>query len=265
MMRIFLLFVMGLAFTITVDGAEPGHEPAAGPARRAKEQLPHWGYSGESGPTRWGELHPAYAACASGRAQTPVELGDLSSEPASTLRFDYRNSELRVVNNGHTIQANMDIGSVIALDGKKYILAQVHFHAPSEHTVNGQHYDMEAHLVHINLNRELAVVGVFLKRGRASPALEKLWRYVPIEVNKPVQAREESINGLEFLPAKRAYYRYQGSLTTPPCSEGVSWVVIEEPIEMSAEQIEKFSTIVGKNARPVQPLNGRRPLAGRSP
>jgi carbonic anhydrase len=258
MMRILPLLVMGLAFTITVYGAEPGHKAAA-------EHLPHWSYSGDTGPERWGELHAKYAACATGRAQTPIDLGPLPTESSSSLSFNYRDSELKVVNNGHTIQANMDIGSVLTLDGKKFVLAQFHFHAPSEHVMQGRPYDMEVHFVHINLNRELAVVGVFLRRGRAHPAVEKVWRHMSSEVNKPVRVADVRINAQEFLPGGRTYHRYQGSLTTPPCSEGVNWVVMNDPIEVSAEQIEKFSAIVGKNARPVQPLNGRRPLAGRAP
>lgn len=238
-------------------------EPAEhGAAPGTHDQLPHWTYSGDSGPANWGSLHPSFSACATGASQTPIDLKKLSPQSESTLSFDYKDSQLRVVNNGHTIQANFDLGSVITLDNKRYMLAQVHFHTPSEHAVSGKPYDLEAHLVHINVERELAVVGVFMKRGELHGALEKLWRDMPTQAGQSKVSAAERINGAEFLPERRDYHRYQGSLTTPPCSEGVNWVVMAEPVQLSEPQWERFVSVIGKNARPLQPLQGRTVAAG---
>lgn len=240
------------------------HEESAehGAAPATHGQLPHWTYYGETGPAKWGSLHPSFSACAAGTSQTPIDLKKISPDFVSSLSFDYKDSELRVINNGHTIQANFDLGSVITLDNKRYMLAQVHFHTPSEHTVSGKPYDLEAHLVHINLERELAVVGVFMKRGEPHRGLEKLWRDMPTQAGQSKVSAAERINGAEFLPERRDYHRYQGSLTTPPCSEGVNWVVMAEPVQLSEPQWERFVSVIGKNARPPQPLQGRTVAAG---
>jgi carbonic anhydrase len=185
-----------------------------------------------------------------------VDLGTALKPAAGPLSVHYRETPLQIVNNSHTIQVDYAPGSYAELGGKRYDLAQFHFHSPSEHTVAGKHFDMEAHLVHRDTEGKLAVVGVFLKKGQELAALKGVWENLPkSEAEKTVAGVTADATAL--LPAHRAYYSYSGSLTTPPCSEGVSWFVIAEPVEVSAEQIEAFRAIVSRNARPVQPLNGR--------
>ncbi len=217
----------------------------------------HWSYEGESGPAHWGEVSPDFEACSRGKSQSPIDIANPVKDGKEAVTFDYKQSGLNVVNNGHTIQVNYDKGSSIKINGVSYDLVQLHFHDPSEHTVNGKSYGMELHLVHKNSGGELAVVGVLIENGAENPAFKALWADLPAGAgDKKELAR--TINAADFLPAERTFYHYAGSLTTPPCSEGVSWFVIEKPIQMSEAQIARFKEIIKGNNRPVQPLNGRK-------
>jgi carbonic anhydrase len=226
----------------------------------------HWGYSGHSGPEYWAELNKEFGTCKSGKRQSPIDI-DLSQSVAANLgeiQFDYKAISPEVLNNGHTIQVNYDSSgsgngndSGIRVTEGQFELAQFHFHTPSENTVNGKHYAMEMHLVHKNGDGRLAVVGVFFKAGRENAELEKVWSKMPENSGEKKKISGLSVNAAQLLPDNHAYARFNGSLTTPPCSEGVNWYVITEPVEASAEQIDRFSRLIGHNARPVQELNHR--------
>lgn len=217
----------------------------------------HWGYTGEEGPDHWGDLDPAWEECASGMSQSPIDLATPTRAPMKTLKFFYEASELNIVNNGHTIQVNYQPGSYITVGGKVYDLLQFHFHSPSEHTVDGQPYDMVAHLVHKSADEELAVVGVLMEIGEASKFLKVIWGHIPLEEGEPEAIVGTYVNAKAMIPYLSGYYHYSGSLTTPPCSEGVRWFVMHTPMKVSAEQVSQFTDIFHSNARPVQPLNHR--------
>jgi carbonic anhydrase len=213
----------------------------------------HWSYSGKLSPEHWGSLSGEFSLCSSGRHQSPVDLGEAIKPTAVAISFHYKETPLQIVNNGHTIQINYAPGSYAEFGGKRYELAQFHFHSPSEHTVAGEHYEMEAHLVHRDAQGALAVVGVLLKSGNENAGLKAAWK------NLPRTTGERAVEGMAvdastLLPVGREYYSYSGSLTTPPCSEGVSWYVMAEPVEVSVGQIDAFHAIVEPNARPVQPF-----------
>ena len=220
---------------------------------------PHWAYSGEAGPASWGDLSPDFAVCSTGVNQSPIDLA--STTPAGTVQivFDYGSTALNVINNGHTIQANVQRGNTIEVDGVPYELAQFHFHAPSEHAVAGKHFALEMHFVHVGASGDLAVVGVLFDSGPASGALAPVWAVLPHDTE--AQGEVASFDLARLLPANRAVYRYSGSLTTPPCSEGVKWMMLQTPASASAGQVQAFGDIIGANNRPVQPLNARELLA----
>jgi len=173
------------------------------------------------------------------------------------IQFDYKPGGLEILNNGHTIQVNRAAGSSITVGGEKYELLQFHFHTPSENTVNDTAFPIEMHLVHKNARGELAVVGVFSRAGGKNAVLEKAWEHMPRKAGDKKMITSVSINAADLLPADRGYYSFKGSLTTPPCSEGVKWMVLKTPTEVSGEQIKQFTGVIGTNARPVQPIHAR--------
>ena len=228
---------------------------------QAGEQKVHWGYEGSNNPTEWGKLSPEFVTCEAGHSQSPIDIHSFKEKTLSEtinadIEFDYQSAPLEVVNNGHTIQVNYPQGSSVKINGKKYELLQFHFHTPSEHTFDGEAYPMEAHLVHKNHSGEYAVIGLLIKAGQNNQLMKTVWAQIP-ETGEVKTFRDISIDASSFLPANQTYYSYQGSLTTPPCSEGVNWYIMQEPIEASEQQIEQFTTIYKLNARPVQPLHGR--------
>ena len=217
----------------------------------------HWGYEGHEGPAHWAEMSKEFATCGSGSRQSPIDIDMTISADLQPIQFDYKTVKLEILNNGHTIQVNRGQGSSITVDGEKYDLLQFHFHTPSENTVGGKPYDMEMHLVHKSAKGQLAVVGVFLKAGKDNAVLAKAWEHMPSHAGHKEQVASVSLNAADLLPADRSYNRFNGSLTTPPCSEGVKWFVMKQPIEVSAAQVQAFAKVIGHNARPVQPLNDR--------
>lgn len=238
-------------------GCKPAEKPEEQPVEPVKPEI-HWGYQGEGAPENWGTLKPEFALCGSGISQSPIDFNKTYKTELEKIVFSYQETPLKIVNNGHSIQVNYEPGSTIIVDGETYELAQFHFHAPSEHTVNGQYYDMELHLVHKNMNNEIAVVGVFMKKGKENKLIQLLWDNVSSEIDKENVVSGVSVNASALLPKNMSYYHYYGSLTTPPCTEGVNWSVLKTPIEVSEAQIEKFRTIMGvDNNRPVQKLNKR--------
>ena len=172
------------------------------------------------------------------------------------MQFDYRPTPFRVVDNGHTVQVNVGPGNWIEVTGRRYELVQFHFHRPSEERINGRQFDMVAHLVHKDLEGRLAVVAVLLDRGPAHPLVQSVWNNLPLEKREEVAARG-SINLADLLPADRGYFTYMGSLTTPPCSEGVLWMVMKTPMPISNDQIDIFARLYPMNARPLQQASGR--------
>lgn len=216
-----------------------------------------WGYTGDIGPAHWGDLAPAFAACKLGVAQSPIDLtSDIEAKPHD-LAFRYVPSPLEIVNNGHTIQVDYAPGSTLLSGGRQYALLQFHFHHLSEHTVDGRPAAMEMHLVHRDAAGNLAVVGVFMSTGQPNEALEHVWQDMPAQEGDRRVVEGATINAASLLPADLSYYSYTGSLTTPPCSEDVRWFVLQRPVEVSQEQIDRFAALYPDNARPTQPLHER--------
>jgi carbonic anhydrase len=189
--------------------------------------------------------------------QSPVDIPATAPVNPSGLRFDYQPSALNIVNNGHSIQVNVDAGSSLVVDGAAYPLVQFHLHSLSEHTLNGAPAAMELHLVHKDAGGRTAVVGVMIVEGARNPAYEPILAQMPPEEGEPQLIPGVTVNAGDLLPADESYYRYNGSLTTPPCTEGVKWFVMAVPVEWSADQIASFRNLYDNNYRPVQPLNER--------
>ena len=229
---------------------EKGHDQEKG--------HPHWSYEGEGGPQHWGDIETGFSACAKGKEQSPIDITKPIGQDVSNLVFHYHQpTQVHILNNGHTVQVNYDPGSSIDVEGIPYELKQFHFHAPSEHSINGTLADAELHLVHKNAKGGLAVVGVLIKKGADHPAFTPLLNSFPIKEG-PEQQIHQNINAADLLPAQRTAYLYNGSLTTPPCTEGVKWFVLKKTIELSEKQLTTFTDIFRGNNRPVQILNKRK-------
>ncbi|PZU98308.1 MAG: carbonate dehydratase [Pseudanabaena sp.] len=219
-------------------------------------QTINWSYGGTENPTQWGHLSKDFALCELGKAQSPINISEAANSSPANINFDYKPSPLEVVNNGHTIQVNYAEGSKVTIEGNEYALLQFHFHTPSEHYINGQASPMEMHLVHRDQSGHLAVVAVMLSEGMSNSLVSQVWEHLPA-YGEVSNVGNLLINAVDLLPSKRSYFSYDGSLTTPPCSEGVSWNIFTEPVKVSKEQIEKFAQIFRVDARPLQPLNNR--------
>ncbi len=217
----------------------------------------HWGYTGEGAPEFWGDLQAEYALCKGGKSQSPINIdtASTSSQPLPPIEVHYAAPPSTLVNNGHTIKVNIAKGSYIMVGGKRYDLLQFHFHTPSEHTINGRPAAMVAHFVHKAADGQLGVVGVLFEEGPENAALAALWSRLPSSEGEMVAAPE--MNLAQLLPASMSYYNYAGSLTTPPCSEGVNWMVVKSPVSASHAQVAAFTQRFPKSVRPVQALNGR--------
>lgn len=226
------------------------------PASKGDVMSTSWGYEEHNGPEHWGDLDAAYGLCKLGRRQSPVDIvGPVHDSSIGPLGIGYRQTNVVVLNNGHSIQVNCDPGSTLAYAGKKFELLQFHFHSPSEHLIEGRSYAMEAHFVHRSPLGEFAVIGVIMEPGEENPILASFWQQAP--AGGGTKETGTRINPAELLPFDVHFYAYTGSLTTPPCSEGVEWIVMKEPIAVSREQIDHFLALIGENIRPVQPLHGR--------
>lgn len=224
----------------------------------AYSEGPHWNYIGEHGPKDWGKLDPANKPCSVGKRQSPIDINSSNTKENKSLpslMFSYVSAPLKILNNGHTIQMNYPKGSKVAIGGNNYDLLQFHFHTPSEHAVKGKRTELEVHFVNKNADG-LAVVGVMLKKGKKNTALAGMFNNLPNKEGE-VTVDKETINPIELIPKDKDYYTYTGSLTTPPCSEIVTWYVVKDQIEVSEEQIKKFKKIFAMNARPLQSLSQR--------
>ncbi|NDP39818.1 MAG: carbonic anhydrase family protein [Rhodoferax sp.] len=236
------------ASTVTGDAHLGGHNDDV-----------HWSYEGVTGPQAWGQLKPAFNLCAIGMRQSPINIDESLTlqGPAEPLQFNYQPSSASVVNNGHTIQVDVAGDNAVTVRGSTYKLVQFHFHAPSEEKVNDQGFAMVAHLVHKNAEGQLAVVSVLLQPGAANALIHKVWTYMPLDINDRVHMPAGLIEMNELLPTDQRYYQFMGSLTTPPCTEGVLWLVVKQPSTVSPAQIRLFTQLFPHNARPVQALHGR--------
>ena len=231
----------------------------APPLLAEEHGAPHWSYEGAEGPEHWSELSEDFLICSEGWNQSPINLVDDVHANLPELQFEYYSSTVDEINNGHTIQQNIKPGSFVRVPerNESYELKQFHFHSPSEHTVDGKHFAMEIHFVHTDKNGELAVVGVMIDEGEEHPVLSQLWAFMP-ENSGDTSQKPIGIEETNLLPPTREYYAYSGSLTTPPCTEGVRWVVLKTPIQASAEQIAAFKNRMGPATnRPVQPIHAR--------
>ncbi|MEE9955461.1 carbonic anhydrase [Enterobacter cloacae] len=223
----------------------------------ATENSQHWGYEGQESPEHWGKLSPDYTLCETGKNQSPINIqGALKTHPTKPVLV-FEQGQQQIINNGHTIQINVSEGNILRLDDATFVLQQFHFHAPSENEINGKQFPLEGHFVYKDKDGSLAVLALMFREGKANPQLAKAWQQMPAKVNQAaILMQPVDINAL--LPENKAFYRFSGSLTTPPCTEGVTWMVLEQPVSASAEQIRQFLSVLHHaNNRPVQPLNGR--------
>jgi carbonic anhydrase len=241
--------IMGMMMSITVAGTIP-----------AWADHGEWSYSGSGAPEHWGTLQHEFAECQLGMHQSPIDIQNTKASNSVNIQFDYVATPLTVANNGHSIQVNYASGSTVTIDGEKYALLQFHFHTPSEHRIGGISSPMELHLVHRHLDaaksNQLAVLAVMLKEGDANPVIQQIWDNIP-PMGQNRQILGQSLNAIALLPQEADYYSYDGSLTTPPCTENVKWYIFEQPMAVSVEQIQAFQSIYAQDARPLQPINGR--------
>lgn len=259
----FLLVALVAVFATRSAPAEEKPEQAAAP-----HAGPHWGYGAEDGPAKWAALSADWSVCDSGRTQSPIDL--VEKEPGRAgpgLTLDYRPTSLKiarngyvadVLNNGHTIQIDVQEDSELRTAGRRYQLLQYHFHAPSEHAVAGRRFPMEMHLVHRSVDGELAVVGVLIEEGAWNPAAGEIWENLPAKEGEQAHYENVEIDPSDLIPPQHRWYHYRGSLTTPPCTEGVEWFVIADPISLSKRQIQNYTSLYSGNARPLQAQNTRK-------
>ena len=222
----------------------------------------HWGYTGHEGPANWGDLDEKYTMCKAGLSQSPINISNevsVKSDGLESIKFNYRTGAESVVNNGHTVQVNVKGGSFIEVDGIKFSLKQFHFHTPSENQIEGKNFPLEAHFVHASDDGKLAVVAVMFEDGAENPILKKVWSKMPHKAGETTGCGLSLLDINDILPRDKAYYRFSGSLTTPPCSEGVRWLVMKNYSNISAAQTKVFLDLFHHaNNRPVQAINARK-------
>jgi carbonic anhydrase len=243
-----------ITFVLLVDAVILG---SVGP--RAQWKTP-WSYEGANGPEHWGDLDPEYAACNIGKEQSPIDIRNARKAQLPAIRFEYKSGPLKIINNGYTaVRVNYapGNGNFLFVGDQRYELTQFHFHHPSEEYIRGKPYEMVAHLMHQSSDGKVAGVAVLLQAGRANAIVQQLWEHMP-----KTPGKEEVIAGVEvspagLLPRDTSYYTYMGSLTAPPCTEGVTWFVLKTPMDISAEEISAFAALYPHDVRPLQPLNGR--------
>ena len=230
------------------------------PAGPSAQWRTHWSYEGTSGPEHWGDLDPEYAACKSGKEQSPIDIRNAKKAKLPAIRFEYRSGPLKIINNGYTaVRVNYapGNGNVLIVGDKRYELTQFHFHRPSEEFIHGKPYPMEIHLMHQASDGQVAGVVVLLKAGSANATVQQLWDHMPKTEGKEQEIAGVEVNPASLLPHDLAYYSYMGSITAPPCTESVAWVVLKTPLTISEEQINAFAQLYPHDVRPLQPLNGR--------
>jgi carbonic anhydrase len=217
----------------------------------------HWKYKGSTGPENWGELSPEFISCKVGRNQSPIDISKTLVTTPKSLKTFQSFPITEVLNNGHTVQANFKPGNIMVVDSVMYQMKQVHFHAPSENQILGKSYPLEAHFVHADPDGNLAVLAVMYELGNENKGIAKLWKQMPKTKGQTKPLTSKVLAG-DLIPRKKEYYRFSGSLTTPPCSEGVIWIVMKSTMTVSNSQVDAFKKVMREdNNRPIQPLNGR--------
>ena len=226
--------------------------PAVAPVAHA----PHWSYEGENGPHAWARLSPEFAKCGAGERQSPIDIREGMKLDLEPITFDYRVSSFKVIDNGHTIQANVGGWNAMRVMGRRFRLVQFHFHKPSEELIEGRQFEMVVHLVHKDSEGRLAVIAVLIEGGVAQPAIQTVLNNLPLEKGEEIAAATQ-LDPAQMLPESKKYFTYMGSLTTPPCSEDVLWIVMKQPLQASANQLGLFERLYPMNARPVQATRER--------
>jgi carbonic anhydrase len=246
----------GMAIASREDSERPTANVASRQTSAPGPNHVHWSYEGETGPQAWSRLAPEFAQCGVGTRQSPIDIRDGMKLELEQITVDYRPSNFRVVDNGHTIQANIGGWNAIRVMGRRFALVQIHFHSPSEEMIDGRLFDMVAHLVHKDNEGRLAVVAVLIERGARQPVIQAVLNNLPLEKGEEIIA-STTIDLNQLVPENRKYFTYMGSLTTPPCSEGVLWIVMKQPVQASVEQLSLFARMYPMNARPIQASSGR--------
>ena len=237
--------------TALAAAVRAGQAPAGGEANE-----PAWAYSGPQGPEQWGKIKPEYSLCGSGKRQSPIDIREGIKVTLDPIQFDYHPTAFRVLDTGRTVQVNVESGNSITINGRRYDLQRIEFRRPSEERVNGRQFEMSAHLVHKDMEGRLAVIAVLMDQGADHPMVQLVWNSLPLEKHTD-QASAVLLDMAQMLPEQKQYQTYMGSLTAPPCTEGVLWMVMKQPATLSREQISVFSRLYPMNARPIQPTSGR--------
>lgn len=243
-MKTSLLLSVMLAYSI---GAQAASSPSA----------PHWSYEGNAGPDHWAELSADFQTCHNGKFQSPIDIRHTIEGRLPPLKLEFHTAAENLVNNGHTLQVNVDDEDDFMLDGETFRLKQYHFHTPSENQIDGHSYPLEAHFVHANADGEIAVIAVMFEVGKENTALNPIIAAMPKQLNQEVVVKQR-MDLKPLFPEDRHYYRFSGSLTTPPCTEGLRWLVMKHPVTLSQSQLHDFQlALKNSNNRPLQPLHGR--------
>jgi carbonic anhydrase len=244
----------GHAGARTASKAASAGAHAANSAHSAHEH--HWTYEGAAGPQAWGSLKPEFQTCDRGQRQSPIDIRGGLPLDLEPLQFDYRDGFFTVTDNGHTLDTKPAGGNSLVVGTRRFELQGVHFHRPAEERIDGKSFAMSVHMVHKDAQGRLAVVGLLVEEGQENPAVQTLWNHIPLERGETTVSAG-AFNPAGLLPSQRGYYTYMGSLTTPPCTEGVLWMVMQKPITLSAQQLATFARLYAHNARPIQPDRGR--------
>ena len=266
----YLSFAVGFAFLICwpMSGAGAGEkelEPGSPLLHYYFSKGKHkhdavWGYTGNQGPEYWGTLSPTYHLAKDGKQQSPIDIAtkDTVNKSLPPLKFNYREENVSAINNGHSIQHNEESGSFLHVGEKVYSLEQYHIHVPSEHTIDGIHADAELHFVHKSSSGKVAVVAVMVQADSKDPVNTPLYKVLPQQAGESVEVDQITRDPMDLIPKDRSYLQYMGSFTTPPCTEGIHWIVMKTPISTTPAVVTKFNEVIGGNNRPVQILNGRK-------
>lgn len=255
----FSIFLLLWLLSVPLRAQERTPDSQQDPLSQSPEtNLPaHWAYMGIEGPAHWSMLSKEFMICETGTRQSPINITMTQlNYNQEKLIFHYETSELHELNNGHTIQVSHVSGCRVDLNERAYKLRQFHFHAPSEHHINGEGFPMEMHLVHQDSQGRVLVLAVMLEADRDRPVLTKLWNWLPDQIGKEVSIPLE-FRLSDILPPNTHHYSYSGSLTTPPCTEGVQWIVLKDPIHIARQDVDRFVEIIGENARPIQRIGDR--------
>jgi carbonic anhydrase len=247
-----------LLFTAACGLAACAPKKAAdAPAAKLGPPIARWSYDGDTGPAHWGQLGGASTLCATGIRQSPVDIAGQIKSQTAKVKLNYNSVTAAIQNTGKAIRIVPANAGSIVLDGHAYDLKYIEFHSPSEHAINGHRATLESQFVHRDAKGNTVIVAVLYDVGVADPMLASLWTYLPSDPGQPLPLPDLLINAQDLLPSTDDFYAYSGSLTTPPCTEGVTWMVYSSPLSVSAEQADAFARAIGANARPLQDRHER--------